>query len=191
MSLAERKAALRVRLHRRERPAPEAARAAGAAAARRVAELPAFAGADRIALYAALPDELPTRPLFELARERGLVVCFPRVEGPDLVFARVGCWEDLVPGRYGVLVPAPEAPRCAPGSFWVVPGVAFDREGRRLGRGGGHYDRALAAGEARGALRVGLAYEAQVVEAVPVAPHDQPVDVVVTECGTYGPGGSG
>jgi 5-formyltetrahydrofolate cyclo-ligase len=156
-----------------------------------VAELPAFAGAGRIALYAALSDELPTRPLFDLAHGGGLAVSFPRVEGEALVFAEVARWEDLVRGRYGVRQPHPQAPRCGPGRLIVVPGLAFDGHGRRLGRGGGYYDRALAAAEARGALRVGLAYEAQIVEAVPVEPHDQPVDVVVTECGVHGPGGSG
>ena len=69
--------------------------------------------------------------------------------------------------------------------------VACDGSGRRLGRGGGYYDRALAAAGARGVLRVGLAYEDQIVEAVPVEPHDQTLDVVVTECGIHGPGGSG
>jgi 5-formyltetrahydrofolate cyclo-ligase len=60
-----------------------------------------------------------------------------------------------------------------------VPGVAFDASGRRLGRGGGSYDRALAA---RGAatLAVGLAYDEQVVDEVPTDAHDVPVDVVVT-----------
>lgn len=191
MDLASRKDALRARQRLRGRPAPAAARAAGAAAARRVAELPAFAGAGRIALYAALADEIPTRPLFDLARGGGLAVSFPRVEGEELVFAEVERWEDLVPGRYGVRQPHPQAPRCGPGRLIVVPGVAFDGHGRRLGRGRGYYDRTLAAAEARGALRVGLAYEAQIVEAVPVEPHDQPVDVVVTECGIHGPGGSG
>jgi len=171
----------------------EAARTAGREAAARAVALPEFARAEAVALYAALPDELPTRPLFEAARGAGKTVLLPRLEaGGSLVFAAVERWEDLRPGRYGVLEPPPAGVRDWPGragspeagspeagSLVVVPGLAFDREGRRLGRGGGHYDRALRA--APEVLRMGLAYAFQLVDSVPHGAGDERMDVVVSE----------
>jgi 5-formyltetrahydrofolate cyclo-ligase len=94
----------------------------------------------------------------------------------------VGTWEDLVPGRYGVLEPAPEREPIALSELQLVmvPGVAFDAEGRRLGRGGGYYDRTFPVGAA-GPVLVGLAFAFQLVEAVPAGPLDRRVDAVVTE----------
>ena len=92
-------------------------------------------------------------------------------------------WDDLGPGRYGV----PEPPTGAPvheldsGDLAVLPGVAFDRRGRRLGRGRGYYDRTFRA--AGGPLLVGFAADFQVVEEVPTGPTDRPVDAIVTETG--------
>jgi len=181
---------------------PERARAAAGAVADRVLALPELAAADAVLLYAALADELPTRPLHEALRAAGKPTGLPRLEQDGrLVFAFVERWEDLRPGRYGVLEPPPggagvvlgatgvpgaegaaEAPRARVEhreALMVVPGVAFDRRGHRLGRGGGHYDRALRA--APGALRVGVAYAFQVLASVPEGPGDEAMDVVVSE----------
>jgi len=192
---------------------PEETRAAARAVAERVVALPELAGAAAVLLYAAVPDELPTRPLYEAVRAAGKPAGLPRLE-PDgrLVFAVVERWEDLQPGRYGVLEPPPGGEEVAPGkagaqprtqtqgmggtmgagigtsmgaipeeseALVVVPGLAFDRQGHRLGRGGGHYDRALRA--TPGALRVGVAYAFQVLESVPHGPGDEAMDVVVSE----------
>jgi 5-formyltetrahydrofolate cyclo-ligase len=165
----------------RRRAIPRAkALAAGEAVARRVAELPEFVSARSVAVYAALPDELPSRALFELARGSGKRTLLPRMRADQLEFAAVRSWEDLRPGRYGVLAPPPEAPSGEP-DLVLVPGVAFDRCGRRLGRGGGHYDRALAAGRGRAPVLIGVAYEMQLVDEVPHGVRDRAVDVLVTE----------
>jgi len=188
---------------------PERARAAARAVADRVLALPELAAADAVLLYAALSDELPTRPLHELLRAAGKPTGLPRLEQDGrLVFAFVERWEDLRPGRYGVLEPPPGGEAVASGgagapapgrrrvldatvaagrrassqereALMVVPGVAFDRRGHRLGRGGGHYDRALRA--APGALRVGVAYAFQVLASVPQGPGDEAMDLVVSE----------
>ncbi|MDR3045808.1 MAG: 5-formyltetrahydrofolate cyclo-ligase [Desulfovibrio sp.] len=113
----------------------------------------------------------------------------------EMCLAPCACAADLKPGRYGIAEPDPArcpaidmdaapglAPNFAPG-LAVIPGVAFDRRGNRLGHGAGYYDRFLAhPAMARTAL-VGLAYAFQIVPALPVAPWDRPVHALCTEEG--------
>ncbi|WMW64640.1 5-formyltetrahydrofolate cyclo-ligase [Nitratidesulfovibrio liaohensis] len=109
----------------------------------------------------------------------------------EMCLAPCACAADLTPGRYGIAEPDPTrcpaidmdaAPAFAPG-LAVIPGVAFDRQGNRLGHGAGYYDRFLAhPAMARTAL-VGLAYAFQIVPALPVAPWDRPVHALCTEEG--------
>jgi 5-formyltetrahydrofolate cyclo-ligase len=182
--LAERKAALRRALAAGRRALPPArARAAGEAVAARLAATEEFAGCRRVALYAEADGELPTGALLRLARARGLPVLWPRL-GPDgLEFARCDDAGALEPGAFGIRAPgaACEAAALGTGDLVVVPALAFDRAGRRLGRGGGHYDRALAAPDARRSLRVGVGYDFQLVAEVPAGEGDERVDLVVTE----------
>ena len=91
---------------------------------------------------------------------------------------------DLVePDVFGVPAPTSSAPRVTPGLI-IVPVVAFDRHGRRLGQGGGSFDRTIAALRAAGAVRViGLAFAGQEVEVAPHEAHDQPLDAILTESG--------
>jgi 5-formyltetrahydrofolate cyclo-ligase len=144
----------------------------------------AFTAAATVALFAALPDEVPTRPLFEALARAGTSRLLPRVaSGGRLVFARVERWEDLRPGHFGLLEPPESSPvaTLGEGDVAIVPGVAFDRSGRRLGRGKGYYDRTFPANDAPQPLLVGLAVEAQIVEFVPCASHDRAMDAIVTE----------
>lgn len=167
---------------RRRSLPPARAQAAAEAAAAHLAREPAFRRARRLALYAALSDELPTGPLAELALREGKVLLWPRLAGEGLEFAPARV-EDLVRGRYGVPSPPPEAAAVplGEGDLLLVPGMAFDRHGRRLGRGGGHYDRVLAVAGA--ALAVGVGYALQQVEEVPVEPHDRRVRAWLSEAG--------
>ena len=92
---------------------------------------------------------MPSRPLFDALVAQGIPCLFPRVlEEHALAFARVTDWSELRPGRYGVLEPPALAAVTRPeeGDLVLVPGVAFDRAGNRLGRGQGYYDRAFPAG---------------------------------------------
>lgn len=160
----------------------EAAAAAAERAAERLAGRPEFRERPRLALYASLPDELPTRPFYERARAAGKELLWPRVlaEG-GLAFAACARWEELRAGRYGVPAPPPEAPArpLGAGDLLLVPAVAFDLRGGRLGRGKGGYDRALAGAE--GALAVAVGYDFQLVESVPVEPHDRRADALLTD----------
>jgi len=134
--------------------------------------------------YAALPDELPLAEVLSRARADGKRTLLPRVtDGLELVLSSVDCIEHLRPGRYGVPEPPAEAPVEVLGSdvLVLVPGVAFDALGGRLGRGKGVWDRTLAA--RRGAVVFGVGFELQVIEAVPQEEHDQPMDALVTEVG--------
>ncbi len=187
--LATRKRALRRELAARRRTIREDAAAwAARAAFDRLTEEPAFRAARRVGLYAALADELPTRSLFEALVCQGRECLLPRaLAGRRLEFALCERWEDLQPGRYGVLEPPQGAPRREPraGDVVLVPGVAFDREGHRLGRGKGYYDRTFAAAGKESPLLIGVAYAFQLVGAVPHGDADRAMDAVATEAAMY------
>jgi len=163
--------------------AAESARA-GQLATRALMELGLTRRAERIALYAALPYELPTRPLFDAVVEKLGAALLPRTADPfGLEFFAVECWEDLRPGAFGVLEPPNDgaAIRLTPGDLVVVPGVAFDEDGYRLGHGKGYYDRAFAAEFAGAPTLVGFCYEFQIVDAVPHDHRDRQMDAIVTD----------
>lgn len=172
---------------RRAALAPGAGAELGEAAAEILMATPEFQSASCVALFASLPDEIPTRPLFERVRSRGRVCALPRIVADGaLDFALAPAWENLHPGRYGVREPAAECTSVALGDvdLIVIPGLAFDGSGGRLGRGGGYYDRALLqlAGSRRARAPVfGLAHDWQVVDDVPRNEDDQLVDAIVTE----------
>ena len=166
-------------------PAAHAASAAEAACAAALT-LPQLGRAKTVAMYLALRDELDASPLQRALAERGVTVVLPRVKpGPRelLHFHRVDGDCALVAGPMGLLEPssdAPEVPLAAIDVF-IVPGLAFDERGARIGYGRGHFDATLAA--AAGALRVAYAFELQIVPAVPESAGDERVDVIVTETG--------
>ena len=133
-----------------------------------------------LAVYVAAPGEIDPSDGVRAAMARGQVVYFPRVVGPGLEFLS-GPLTALRSGAYGLAEPT-EGRRLDPSSpdvVFLVPGLGFDPAGTRLGRGGGHYDRALA--EYPAALRIGLACDAQIRSSLPREPWDQPMDAVVTE----------
>lgn len=180
--MAEAKRVLRRQLLARRRAIPSERReAAGRVVAERLVSEPVLREAPRIALYAATEDELPTRPLFEALLCAGSHrLLLPRIVGESLEFSAIEAWDELRPGPYGVLAPVGSGPAEAlrGGDVALLPGVAFDPCGHRLGRGGGHYDRAFAA---PGPLLMGLAFHLQLVERVPHDSRDRPVDAIVTE----------
>lgn len=154
--------------------------------------VPELAAARRVMVYAAAGSEAPTQPLAQRLWAAGRTVCFPRLvpgRPGEMDAVAVASWDQLVPGPYrGILEPPAGAPPMDPAGLdaVVVPGVGFDRAGRRLGQGGGYYDRFLAR-LSRRAVRVGWAFSVQVVDALPEDPHDQRVDLVITERGVLRP----
>jgi 5-formyltetrahydrofolate cyclo-ligase len=116
-------------------------------------------------------------------------LCLPVVagRGRPLVFRAWMPGAPLVAGGFGAMVPAAEAAELVP-EVLIVPMLAFDRQGYRLGYGGGFYDRTLAALRAAGPVRaIGLAFAGQEVAAVPRGPWDVALDLIVTEAGVVAP----
>jgi 5-formyltetrahydrofolate cyclo-ligase len=162
-----------------------------AAIAARVAALPRFAAARGIALYWPLGAEVDTAELARLAAGEGKVLLWPRVSPGWRALRFAACAPgELVQGPLGAREPPPGAPEVELGAIDVacVPGVGFDPALRRLGRGGGYYDATLPALAGR-ALRLGLAFECQVVAELPAEAHDAGVDLVATESRLLGPAG--
>jgi 5-formyltetrahydrofolate cyclo-ligase len=184
-SLAERKAALRLEMLARR--AKIAARwgevAALAMAERAVNDLPMPAGGV-VSAYWPLEGELDPRPAMRRLARRGHGLALPRMQGPlqPLRFHRWGLDDALEEGPFRVMQPAEGEPVLHP-DLVLVPLLAFDRGGGRLGYGAGFYDRTLAAlrAERPRLLAVGVAFAGQEVSEVPNGPHDEALDGVITE----------
>jgi 5-formyltetrahydrofolate cyclo-ligase len=169
----------RVRAHYRavrEAKTPEEVRSGSSALCRRLAEWDVLHKARRVMAYVAFRNELDLAPLFEMLPAIEWIV--PRVVGQHLVLHPYDP-ERLVRHRFGMLEPAVDLPAVAPDTLDValVPGVAFDRQGGRMGFGGGFYDGFL---PTTGALRVGVTYDACLMDEVPGDERDQRMDWIAT-----------
>ena len=188
-ALREAKLALREEVVARRDAVPADVRArASAAISARVASLPEFAAATTVLLTLAFRSEWDTRALVRAALAAGKVVAVPRVDAKARMLdlhALTDPDRDVVTGHMGIPEPLPDRPRVPRDAidFVLVPGVAFDLAGRRLGYGGGYYDRLLPL-LSPDAQRVAGALELQLVERVPAAPHDVEVRTIVTETRT-------
>ena len=140
--------------------------AAAAAAQTRLLGLPELARARTVAVYSAIGDEVPVEPVAEACRARGVRVVYPVVVGPELELTADPARAERVP--------------VAEVDVFVVPALRFDRAGRRLGRGGGHYDRLLARRRVDAWL-VGICYEDRVTDELPEDPWDVRMHVIVAD----------
>src|SRR5688572_12414003 len=135
---------------------------------------PEWKAAGLVLLYRDLPDEFSTVGLANAAWRLDKRVAMPRVAGPgQLTLHEVRAWTDLRPGAFGIQEPPASLPRLEPAAvdLAIVPGVAWTRDGRRLGRGGGYYDRLVPS------LRLpwGVGFDVQVMASLPLEPHDAAV----------------
>ena len=141
---------------------------------------------DVVLAFLSMDDELDTAPLLRRVLEQGKMLAVPKMVGDDLVFYQItDIRKDTAPGAFGILEPVPGLPEIniktlsEHHSMVLVPGLVFDKENFRLGRGKGFYDRFLAsAGDS--VYRVGIGYSFQLVERVPKEDHDLQLDAVVT-----------
>ena len=182
------KAALRAECRRDRRARPRREGDGRAIAARAVAAV-SFPPGAAVAGYWPFADEADPRPLMSALAARGHPLCLPVVAGRGraLVFRAWTPGDALETGAFDTRVPAACAPERAPRAL-LVPLLAADPAGFRLGYGGGYYDRTLAALD--GALAVGVAFHDQLRDSVPRARHDRPLDWLATERGALRCGGS-
>lgn len=142
-----------------------------------------------IGLYHATSNEAPTASYAKFFFERGHTLALPRFASQQSEMAFAASTDpftesDLLEGPFQLMQPAADAKKLVPDVVFV-PLVGFTADGHRLGQGGGHYDRWLEVHPDR--TKVGLAWDVQLVETMPLEPHDQQLDAVVTPTRMYGP----
>lgn len=157
----------------------------------RLVSLPEYQSAGMVLFYVDVRSEVRTRWFFPEVLQAGKRLVVPYCDGAELKLFRLLDLSELVSGRFGILEPEPKL-RDHPDrgvvpdelDLLLVPGVAFDRTGGRLGHGFGFYDRLLkSAGP--GIPKIGLAFACQIVPKVPMEPHDVALDAIVTEIAAY------
>jgi 5-formyltetrahydrofolate cyclo-ligase len=174
-------------LDKRSRLAAIDIQRASEAVARRVIQLPSVAAATRIAAYRAVRGEITCDRIVQWAWASGRRVYLPVARPPrEMTFARWRDGDSFAQSRFGIDEPLPTARRVATTRLDVVlvPLVAFDRRGTRLGHGAGYYDAAFAFRLGTGRRRpllIGLAHAVQEVEPIERCEWDVPLDLVVTE----------
>lgn len=146
----------------------------------RLEQTPQFAAAKVVLLYWSMSDEVQTHEMVE-QWYRQKTVLLPCVDGDDLRLRQYTGPECMVSGeQFGIGEPTGEEwTDLAAVELIAVPGVAFDREGNRMGRGRGFYDRLLKS--TPNATKIGLAYDFQMMDAIPTEPHDVKMNLVITD----------
>ncbi len=140
-----------------------------------------FSLARTLVLYSPVNNEVHTDLLLQVAQSLGKRICYPRVCGQQLQLVTIASLADLTPGAFGVAEPsAGSVVSGAEVDLIVVPGVAFDLAGFRLGYGKGFYDRELSR-MTRQTFSAGLCFDFQLCDRLPIEDHDQQLDYVVTE----------
>ncbi len=146
---------------------------------RQLVVLPAYAEAKAVAIFDPMPSEPAIDLLWDMAPRRFL---YPRVEGTLMRLVTVKDPADLLAPAHGFPFREPaitdattESPRVV-----LIPGLAFTRDGHRLGRGGGYYDRLLS-GLPKGTVRIGVCFAFQLMDHLPIEPHDERVHFIATE----------
>lgn len=185
MDTARKKASLR----KTAAAARARAHAAGSGAGQALSDqLPEIPEGSVVAGYAPMRSEIDPMPALTLLSRRGHRTCLPVIDGAGrpLKFREWSPGAEMVDGPFGAAIPADGA-WLAP-QVLLVPLLAFDRRGYRLGYGGGFYDRTLERLRAAGpVLAIGLAYSAQMIDEVPTDSNDQRLDLILTETGPVHP----
>ena len=182
MDIRERKKLLRAELMRREAELEtEYVAASNEGITKNLLSLPEFQAAQRIMFFYSIWNEPDTIQLMECAFELGKIVALPETLKDGIMIARVvRSLTELVPAVFNIPAPTHDMPELSPKEldFILVPSVAYDREGFRLGHGGGYYDRFLTRSNA---FKCGIAREQMLIDAAPRGKYDVAVDGIVTE----------
>lgn len=161
------------------RMTPAACAAASESIRTSIPSLPRWQETRTLAAFSALPAEPDLRPFDWFPAPQLLL---PRIDGDHLVFHHVTAPDQLIPGTFGVLQPDPQkCPAADPATAGLifVPGLAFTKDGHRLGRSRGYYDRLLAV-LPTSTLRIGVCFRSQLLDSIPCEPHDKSVDLVLS-----------
>ena len=148
-------------------------------------ETPAWHSAQKVLLYVSLPDEVNTVQLIKKCiRKKQIIVPKSHRETQTLSLHVIHSFEELEQGEYGILEPTTHSEHCAPTDIdlAIIPGVAFDLTGHRIGYGMGYYDQL---NRQLTCPKIGLAYSVQSVDNIPAEEHDQQVDMLITEESIY------
>jgi len=141
-----------------------------------------FKKKNNILFYVSYNGEVHTHQLIKKSLvSKNVYVPISETETHSLQISRLEDWDELIPGTYGILEPIKEKKRVHPITILdliIVPGVAFDEKGHRLGQGGGYYDWLLSN---TNTPTIALAFESQIIDSIPLESHDQQVDVIITE----------
>lgn len=153
--------------------------------ASRLFSLKEYQRTDGIFIYMSFRDEVDTKSIIEEAWREGKQVACPLVKGREMAFLEVMTWDDFLPGRMGILEPKQGKKIVTVNNekgLMIMPGLAFDRGRRRIGYGGGYYDRYLENRENQ-FVTVALAYMEQIWERLPSTEQDIRPDMIITEEG--------
>ena len=186
MTRKEEKQQLRsnIRTLMRQLPETYTSRADAAIAARLLA-MPEYREAGTVFCFVSTSLEIDTHPILEDSLSSGKTVCVPLCVGDGIMELRqIHSLAELAPGAHGIPEPPPDSPRISPDTvdFAVLPCLSCDHAGRRLGQGGGYYDRFLSVYRGGTVL---LCREKLIRDEIPVEPHDYPVPWVLTETGFF------
>ncbi|MFH1878236.1 MAG: 5-formyltetrahydrofolate cyclo-ligase [Candidatus Omnitrophota bacterium] len=145
-----------------------------------------FQACRTVMLYVSLPAEVDTRGILEEALKQGKRVVVPYIgrDSREITASELKAMEYLEKGPLGIFQPGESFLNKVPLKeidLIVVPGIAYDKKNMRLGRGKGYYDRFLSNEELLFSDTIGIAFSFQVVDALPVCPHDRPVSMVITD----------
>lgn len=143
---------------------------------KKLAVHPDFLSANRVMLYASLPDEVQTLSFLDEWKNRKTII-LPTVVGDDIIPVELTSDCEMVEGDFHILEPESH-PYTGALDLIVVPGMAFDRQGHRLGRGKGFYDRFLV--KYPNVKTMGICFDFQLLDEVPAEPHDQLIGEIIT-----------
>ena len=184
--IVQRKDSLRLQIQAARRELTDKA-ARSAAISLQVLALPEYAAAQTLMLYLSMPHEVQTGNLLLAAWDQHKQIAVPYLHKHEIALFRLHCLEELVPGVWDILAPRHELRvrserqvSLEEVELVIAPGVAFDRRGGRLGHGRGYYDKFFHRIGQKTA-RIGLAFQCQMVDEVPMLPHDVFMHQVISE----------
>lgn len=167
---------------KRKTLSPDSYAKKSAAIREKLENLDEFKKAKKIMAYVSTSEEVDTHDLIKDCFKKGMTVYIPKVDRNELKIIPVRSWEVLEPGTFSILEPMfnEETEEANPEELDIilVPGIAFDQHGHRLGHGRGFYDRTL---KKTNAFKVGLAFSEQIVDKIPNEEHDVPLDLIITD----------